>query len=326
MNNSQLSTEDNTRNVSITSLDADSLVQIFCYLATDPFQLLLVDKRWFSLLATNQSYWRTLAYQRWPSLNILPPLFQLKLEENDSVDFLAIYDDDNEREIKRRRIISRKNDVDNNYWKDLFYKRHLKSLGYAPMILKASKQYATLPDPNNLLQLLQLTEKVKQASELQCFFVPQNLTAIEEQFIVDSVLYSDIQITEIATQGGIDRLGLEQVNFVKGTLMNLKGVILPFYFKYNAFIDGGHTDGNTEEDDNEIRIGNIYLALNGIHGRVEEYDLWLEKVQESLLWDDASIDSVKNLIRRIMIPNQSLQNLDIVLLYPRNPQNYQMFL
>jgi hypothetical protein len=318
MDNSQA--EDIINDVSITSLDADSLMQIFGYLSTNPFQLLLVDKRWLSLLATNQSYWRTLAYQRWPSLNILPPLFLLKLEENDSVEFLAIYNDNNEREIKRRRI-SRTNDVDNNYWKDLFYKRHLKSLGYAPMILKASKQYATLPDPDNLQQLLQLTEKVKQASELQCFFVPRNLTAIEEQFIVDSVLYSDIQITEIATHGG-----LEQVNFVKGTLMNLKGAILPFYFKYNAFIDGRHTDGNTEEGDNEIRIGNINLALNDIYDRVEEYDLWLERVRKSLLWHDASIDSVKSLIRKIMIPNQSVQNMDISHLYPIDYQIYQLML
>jgi hypothetical protein len=302
----------------ISSLDDNALLYIFGHVYVNPLPLLLVCNRWNSLMWKNDSYWRILSYRRWTSLNLLPNFFPLT-SANRVPDWIALRNSSSqdERETKRRKII-RQND-DNNQdtfpWRNFHCLRHIKLLGFSPSIKKASQRYATSLNRGDLNNLLQIMDNVKQAASLT-HFLRVNTASAEEQFIADSVLYSKVVVKSEYRYEDIDTgFSATFTNEVEGSLMDFEGNLRPFNFQLNVLVPGGHWDGNTEYEGNQIRIGGVEFPLRDMHNpNPVQFNGWLLQVQQLLKCSAIQNERLARLLSAIMIPSE-IRNIQMISSY-----------
>ena len=101
-------------------------------------------------------------------------------------------------------------------------------------------------------------------------------------------------------------MGKTEINYMKGIIMNIKGELIEFSFKYNNIICGGHSDGYHTYSCNHIQFGNLlFMFPDSMYDFSDKFKLYLESLKSLLLC--SKLSDIVNLIR-FMIPKKVLKN------------------
>jgi hypothetical protein len=272
--------------VPFPQIDEKVLVEIFLLQNESPYNIMLVCKKWYSILQNSEHFWKRLCYQSWPSLQLLPPNIQLKSIIESAPEVQEESQDEDDHYNRRRKL----GDESLMSWKDLYRQRYSKlHICNKHAITKALQDYKNF---NGLQRLTNLVNETQFFAEELIGFAPNSNFESELQFFVDSLVY---------TETSINSSKYKSIHYdckVSGLIMTLKGVTIPF--SCHCRWENGHDGLNFKSS--EIEIGSLKTKYYGELCGDKESMKWLTQVQQLLEWEKATPCDVFKLIKIACIP------------------------
>ncbi|EGG22214.1 hypothetical protein DFA_04332 [Cavenderia fasciculata] len=275
------------------------------YLLSFPY--MLVCKKWYQIFQSDE-FWRSLCLARWTSLSLLEDDFQIStFEDNANSDNKSSKNqnpDDDDKEplgsyshttFKYRRIKVK-------CWKDLFKSRfnrtlHLRFLNtrFIPKYLEYVKNIE-----ESLVHPIGMVKKMESLDETSLDDFRKD-NDIESLFLLESVVYYSIYVRIVDTKHYY-----ASYLTISGSLMSYTGKKIEFLLDFSS------------DEGSDISIGSIRKS----DFRAALPDHFWESVQQHIQSKSMSIDDLKYLFEKILLPRD---DMDIGIKIFHAPNKYIKF-